>query len=85
MLLNAELIAFMRLDQDLVLTEDVIGRVGDVKMEVMQMAAFHSSAGTVRMMLLGSTVEAAGRRSHVTGVVHGNCRRKGDKWVGEVK
>ena len=78
MMLNAELVAFIRLDEDLALNEDAIGRIWNMEMEVMQMAAFHSSASTVRMALLGSTVGAAGRRSHVTGVVHGNCRQKGD-------
>ena len=47
------------------------------------MAAFHSLAGTVRMMLLDSTVGAAGRRPHVTGVAYGNWKEKGDMWVGE--
>ena len=67
------------------LTEDAIGRVGDMKMEVMQMAAFPLSVGTVWMELLGSRVGAAGRRSHVTGVVYGIVDRKETRELARVK
>ena len=68
------------------LTEDVIGRIENMEMEVVHAdAALHLSVGTVWMGSLGSRVGAAGRRSHVTGVVYGIVDRKETRELARVK
>ena len=59
------------------LTEDVIGRIGSTEAD----AGFHSSFGTVRVVLSGSAVGIAGRGSHGTGILYGNGKEVDDNLV----